>query len=111
MNETTHPEPEPLINPDEVTEVIVLPLTPIEPPLSLKKCETCQETAWMTSENTKCEACSKRKPFAKFTQVVNGLTSIDGMDTAMYYAKFHYDAEQSVEENIDFISNIIEQDL
>ena len=88
MNETTTPEP--LINPDEVTEVIVLPLTPIEP---------CQDTA------------SERKPFAKFTEVVNGLTSIDGMDTAMFYAKFYYDAEQSAEENISYISNIIEQDL
>ncbi len=51
------------------------------------------------------------KPFAKFTQVVNGLTSIDGLDTAMFYAKFYYDAEQSAEENISYITNIIEQDL
>jgi hypothetical protein len=57
------------------------------------------------------EAIEQPKPFAKFTQVVNGLTSIDGLDTAMFYAKFYYDAEQSAEENISYISNIIEQDL
>jgi hypothetical protein len=88
MNEITTPEP--LINPDEVTEVIVLPLTPIEP---------CQDTA------------SERKPFAKFTAVVNGLQTIDGIDTAMAYAKFYFDNDQSIEENISNITDIIEQDL
>lgn len=83
MNETTTPEP--LINPDEVTEVIVLPLTPIEPPSS--------------------------KPFAKFTAVVNGLQTIDGIDTAMAYAKFYFDHDQSIEDNISRITDIIEQDL
>lgn len=80
MTET--PQPEPLINPDEVTEVVVLPLTPIEP-----------------------------KPFAKFTQVVNALTTINGLDSAMAYAKFHYEPTESVEENINRISDMMEEDL
>lgn len=85
MNEITTPEPEPLINPDEVTEVVFIPLTPIEPPSS--------------------------KPFSKFTAVVNGLQTIDGIDTAMAYAKFYFDNDQSIEENISYITDIIEQDL
>jgi hypothetical protein len=63
------------------------------------------------------DATETPKPFANFTKVVEGLRTLasigpddDGLATAMAYAKFHYDATKSVEENIDYIGNIISQD-
>lgn len=49
----------------------------------------------------------KHKAFSEFTKVVNGLTNITDMDTAITYAKFYYEAEQSIEDNITNITNII----
>jgi len=63
------------------------------------------------------DATETPKPFANYTKVVEGLRTLasigpddDGMDTAIAYAKCHYDATKSVEENIEYIGNIISQD-
>ena len=53
------------------------------------------------------KTCNQPKPFDSFTKVVNGLTNITDMDTAITYAKFYYEAEQSIEDNITNITNII----
>ena len=52
------------------------------------------------------KTCNQPKPFDSFTKVVNGLTSVVGLDTAMTYAKFYYEAEQNIEDNITNITNI-----
>lgn len=49
----------------------------------------------------------KHKAFSEYTKVVNGLTNITDMDTAITYAKFYYEAEQSIEDNITNITKII----
>ena len=59
-------------------------------------------------ENTK--SIEPPKPFAKYTQVVEGLKSIDGLDTAIMYTKFYYEHDQSIEENIKRITDFIERD-
>jgi hypothetical protein len=50
---------------------------------------------------------SKPKPFSKFTEVVKALTDLEDLNIAMAYAKFYYEHEQTVEENITRITNII----
>lgn len=57
------------------------------------------------------EITEQPKPFDKFTAVVKGLETIDGIDAAMFYAKFYFDNDQSIEDNINRITDIIEQDL
>lgn len=50
----------------------------------------------------------KHKAFSEFTKVVNGLTAISDLDTAITHAKFFYEAEKSIEENINNITKIIQ---
>lgn len=67
-------------------------------------------------------AVNMSKPFSKFTQVVEGLQSSvlwpefeakaeDLLPTIIHYCKFHYEDNETVEENIDRITQIIEEDL
>jgi hypothetical protein len=60
------------------------------------------------------------KPFSKFTQVVEGLQSsvlwpeVEAeslLPTIIHYCKFHYEDNETVEENIDRITQVIEEDL
>jgi hypothetical protein len=53
------------------------------------------------------KTCNQPKPFDSFTKVVNGLTDIVDLDKAMTYAKFYYEAEKSIEDNINNITKII----
>lgn len=53
------------------------------------------------------KTCNQPKPFDSFTKVVNGLTGIVDLDKAMTYAKFYYEAEKSIEDNINNITKII----
>lgn len=49
----------------------------------------------------------KPKPFAKYSEVINSLAESYGMDSAIAYAKFHYEDKESTEENLKRILQII----
>ena len=49
----------------------------------------------------------KPKPFAKYSEVVNSLAESYGMDSAIALAKFHYEAKESTEENLERIRQTI----